>query len=55
MALGQKPRGLRDCDGVADTTEGIVAAIATTGGNDEVVFTAWDRIAKDDFGGDDSF
>ena len=42
--------GLRDGDGMADATEGIVASIATTGGNDEVVFAAWDRIAKEDAG-----
>ena len=36
-----------------DATEGVVAAIAATGGNDEVVFAARDRIAKDDLGGDD--
>ena len=38
---------------MTDSTEGIVAAIATAGGNDEVVFAAGDRIVKDDFGGDD--
>ena len=36
-----------------DATEGVVAAIAATGGNDEVVFAARDWIAKDDLGGDD--
>ena len=38
---------------MADATEGVVAAIAAAGGNDKVVFAAWDRITKDDFGGDD--
>ena len=38
---------------MADATEGIVAAIAAAGGNNEVVFAAGDRIAEDDFGGDD--
>ena len=37
---------------MADATEGVVAAIAAAGGDNEVVFAAWDRIAKDDFGGD---
>ena len=37
---------------MTDSTEGIVVAIAATGGNDEVVFAAWDRIAKDDAGDD---
>ena len=45
--------GLRDCDGMSDATEGVVSAIAATGGNDEVVFAAWNRIAKDDFSSDD--
>ena len=44
--------GLRYGDGVADATEGIVTAIAAAGGDDEVVFAAWDWVAKDDFGGD---
>ena len=44
--------GLRDCDGMADATEGIVASIAAAGGNDEVVFAARDRVVKDDFGSD---
>ena len=44
--------GLRDGDGVADATEGIVASIAAAGGNDEVVFAARDRVVKDDFGSD---
>ena len=38
---------------MADATEGIVAAIAATGGTDEIVFAAWDWISKDDFGGND--
>ena len=38
---------------MTDATEGVVAAVAAAGGNDEVVFAAWDRIAKDDLGGDD--
>ena len=37
---------------MADATEGVVAAVATAGGDDEIVFAAGDRIAKDDFGGD---
>ena len=37
---------------MSDATEGVVAAIAATGGNDKVVFAAWDWIAKDDFGSD---
>ena len=52
-AAETKAKGLRDCDGMPDATKGVVAAITTAGGNDEVVFAAWDRIAKDDFGGDD--
>ena len=32
--------GLRYGDGVADATEGVVAAIAAAGGDDEVVFAA---------------
>ena len=38
---------------MSDATESVVAAIAAAGKNDKVVFAAWDRIAKDDFGGDD--
>ena len=38
---------------MTDATEGVVAAITAAGGNDEVVFAAWDWITKDDFGGDD--
>ena len=37
---------------MADATEGVVAAIAAAGGDDEVVFAAGDWAAKDDFGGD---
>ena len=46
--------GLRDGDGMADATEGVVASIAAAGGNDEVVFAARDRVVEDDFGGDGS-
>ena len=46
--------GLRDGDGVANATEGVVAAIAATGGNDEIVFAAGDLVVKDDFGDDGS-
>ena len=45
--------GLRYGDGVADATEGIVASIATAGGNDKIVFAAGDRVVKDDLGGDE--
>ena len=38
---------------MADATEGVVASIAAAGGNDKVVFSAWDRIAKDNLDGDD--
>ena len=44
---------LRDGNGMPGATEGVVSAFAAAGGNDEVVFAAGDRIAKDDFGGDD--
>ena len=37
---------------MADATEGVVAAVAATGGDDEVVFAAGDWVVKDDFGGD---
>ena len=37
---------------MADATEGVVAAVAATGGDDEVVFAAWDWVVKDDFSGD---
>ena len=37
---------------MADAAEGVVAAVAATGGDDKVVFAAWNRIAEDDFGGD---
>ena len=47
-----KPRGLRDGDGVSDATEGVVAAVAAAGGDDEVVFAAGDWVVKDDLGGD---
>ena len=47
-----KPRGLQHGDGVADATEGVVAAVAAARGNDEVVFAAGDWVTEDDFGGD---
>ena len=34
---------------MADATEGVIASIAATGGNDEVVFAAGDWVVKDDF------
>ena len=34
---------LRHGDGVADAAEGVVAAVAAAGGDDEVVFAARDR------------
>ena len=34
---------------MADAAEGVVAAVAATGEDDEVVFAARDRIAEDDF------
>ena len=37
---------------MADATEGVVAAIAATGGDDKVVFDSGDRVVKDDLGGD---
>ena len=37
--------GLRYGDGVADATEGVVAAVAAASGNDEVVFAAGDRVS----------
>ena len=37
---------------MADAAEGVVAAIAAAGGDDEVVFAAGDWVATDDFGGD---
>ena len=37
---------------MTDAAEGVVAAVAAAGGDDEVVFAAGDWIAKDDFGGD---
>ena len=43
---------LRGGDGVADVAEGVVAAVAAAGGDDEVVFAARDWIVEDDFGGD---
>ena len=38
---------------MADAAEGVVAAVAAAGGDDEVVFAVRDRIAKDDFGDDE--
>ena len=38
---------------MADSAEGVVAAVAAAGGDDEVVFAAGDWVAKDDFGGDE--
>ena len=43
---------LRYGDGMADAAEGVVAAVAAAGGDDEVVFAAGDWVVKDDFGGD---
>ena len=37
---------------MADAAEGVVAAVAAAGGNDEVVFAAGDWVVEDDFGGD---
>ena len=37
---------------MADAAEGVVAAVAAAGGDDEVVFAAGNWVAKDDFGGD---
>ena len=37
---------------MAAAAEGVVAAVTAAGGDDEVVFAAWDWVAKDDFGGD---
>ena len=37
---------------MADATEGVVAAVTAAGGDDEVVFAAWDWVVKDDLGGD---
>ena len=41
--------GLRHGDGMADAAEGVVAAVAAAGGDDEVVFAAGDWAVKDDF------
>ena len=38
--------GLRHGDGVADAAEGVVAAIAAGGGDDEVVFAAGDWVVE---------
>ena len=38
---------------MTDATEGVVAAITAASGHDKVAFAAWDRIVKDNFGGDD--
>ena len=37
---------------MADSAEGVVAAVAESDGDDEGVFAAWDWVAKDDFGGE---
>ena len=37
---------------MSDAAEGVVAAVAAAGGDDEVVFAAVDWVVKDDFGGD---
>ena len=37
---------------MADAAEGVVAAVAAAGGDDEVVFAAGDWVVKDDLGGD---
>ena len=37
---------------MADAAEGVVADVAASGGDDEVVFAAWDWVSEDDFGGD---
>ena len=37
---------------MTDAAEGVVAAVTAASGNDKVVFAAWDRISKDDFGDD---
>ena len=44
--------GLRYGDGMADATEGVVAAVAAAGGDDEVLFAAGDWVVEDDFCGD---
>ena len=38
---------------MTDAMEGVVAAITAASGHDKVAFAAWDRIVKDNFGGDD--
>ena len=40
-------RRLRYGDGVADAAEGVVAAVAAVGGDDEVVFAAGDWVVED--------
>ena len=47
--------GSRHGDGVADAAEGVVAAIAAAGGDDEVVFAAGDWVAEDDFACDQNW
>ena len=37
---------------MADAAEGVVAAVAAAGGDDEVIFAAWDWVVKDAFRGD---
>ena len=34
---------------MVDAAEGVIAAVAAAGGDDEVVFAAGDWVAKDDF------
>ena len=34
---------------MADAAEGVVTAVAAAGGDDEVVFAAWDWVVEDDF------
>ena len=47
--IGRQHRRLRHGDGMADAAEGVVAAVAAAGGDDEVVFAAGDWVVKDDF------
>ena len=34
---------------MADAAEGVVTAITASGGDDEIVFAAWDWVVEDDF------
>ena len=36
---------------MADAAEGVVAVIVAAGGDNEIVFAAWDWVVEDDFGG----